>query len=40
MKFQLLCYLFRYVVYGGTPSFILTVAGSDFEKDFLEKYKD
>ncbi|XP_060576146.1 tetratricopeptide repeat protein 4-like isoform X2 [Ruditapes philippinarum] len=30
----------RYVVYGGTPSFILTVAGSDFEKDFLEKYKD
>lgn len=30
----------RYIVYGGTPAFILTVAGSEFEKSFLEKYKD
>ncbi|XP_045158938.2 tetratricopeptide repeat protein 4-like [Mercenaria mercenaria] len=30
----------RFVVYGGTPAFILTVAGSEFEKAFLEKYKD
>lgn len=29
----------RYTVHGGTPSFILTVAGSPFEKSFLEKYK-
>lgn len=30
----------RYRIYGGTPSFILTVAGSPFEKSFLEKYSD
>ncbi|XP_052776924.1 tetratricopeptide repeat protein 4-like [Mya arenaria] len=29
----------KYVVYDGTPSFFLTVAGSEFEKIFLEKYK-
>ncbi|KAL4236928.1 Tetratricopeptide repeat protein 4 [Mactra antiquata] len=29
----------KYIVHGGTPAFILTVAGSTFEKSFLEKYK-
>jgi len=29
---------FRYIVYGGLPSLIILVKGSEFAKDFLKKY--
>ena len=32
-------HLFRYKVYGGTPTFILLRRNTDFEKSFLQKYE-
>lgn len=33
-----LCYFCRYVVFGGLPTVVVLVRGSDFAADFLSKF--